>query len=41
MMTDVANVQDSPVGRVLREGLESPVVFAQTSANRHTPGGQQ
>ena len=40
-MMDVANVQDSPVAGVLREGLESPVAFAQTSANCHTPGGQQ
>jgi formate hydrogenlyase transcriptional activator len=30
MMMDVANVQDSPVAGVLREGLESPVAFAQT-----------
>jgi formate hydrogenlyase transcriptional activator len=30
MMMDVANEQDSPVAGVLREGLESPVAFAQT-----------
>ena len=41
MMIDVANLQDSPESGVLLLGLESSVGFAQTSANCHTPGGQQ